>query len=82
MTQTELATAVGMTHKASISAIEVGRNVVPVDRYFGFSEALGIAPDVFFRKVLQLTNPWGFAMLFSKNPKADIAQIARSFDGR
>ena len=68
MTQAELARAVGMSYYTAISAIEVGRNTVPPERYYEFAEALKVNPRAFMQNVLALTNPWASAMLFSKNP--------------
>jgi transcriptional regulator with XRE-family HTH domain len=82
MTQLELAVAVGVTHKATISAIEVGRNALPAERYLQFAQALGIAPKEFFKEVLRHTNPWGHAILFAENPKADIQNINHSLNTR
>ncbi|PWS34043.1 XRE family transcriptional regulator [Falsiroseomonas bella] len=75
LTQAELAKAVGMTYYTSISAIEVGRNVVPSERYMAFAEALDVDPRIFGRRVLALTNPWMHAMLFASRPKEEIERL-------
>ena len=79
MTQADLAKAVGMTYYTAISAIEVGRNVVPPERYHAFAEALGVNPRTFGRTVLRLTNPWLFAMLYAEDPKAEIEALNARF---
>lgn len=75
MTQADLARAVRMTYYTAISAIEVGRNTVPPERYFDFAEALGVNPRTFMVEVLALKDPWAHAMLFDKTPEAAIARI-------
>jgi transcriptional regulator with XRE-family HTH domain len=82
MTQTELAKAVGVSHKASISAIEVGRNVVPAERYIQFAEALGVPKEEFVEEILRHTNPWAHAVLFKKNAKAEFKNISKSLNNR
>lgn len=69
MTQAQLAQALGFTYPSAISAIEVGRNTVPPERYLQFAEVLGVEPKVFGEEVLRLTDPWMHAILFASNPK-------------
>ncbi|WP_458098568.1 helix-turn-helix domain-containing protein [Roseomonas sp. WA12] len=69
-TQAQLAKAVGMEYYTAVSAIELGRNVVPPERYYAFSKALGIDPQEFMKVVLQKTNPWAYVMLFAADPKS------------
>lgn len=82
MTQADLAKAVGMTYYTAISAIEVGRNTVPPERYLAFAEALGVSPKSFVRNVLRLTNPWAFALLYSDDPHAEVARLNDSLSSR
>lgn len=82
MNQAELARAVGMNYYTAISAIEVGRNTVPPERYLAFARALGINPKTFMKNVLRLTNPWAFAMLFAENPTSEFEQINAALETR
>lgn len=70
LTQRDLANAAGYTHVSAISNIEAGRASIPPERYLAFAAALGVRPAAFFKKILQYTNPWGFAMLYSDDPSA------------
>ena len=72
LTQADFAKLLGITYYTSISAIEVGRNVVPPERYADFAKHLGVAPREFAQRVLELTNPWMYVMMFSENPEEDI----------
>jgi len=69
MTQAELAREVGIEYYTAISAIEVGRNTVPPERYLDFAKALGIPYAEFAKKVLRLTNPWAYEMIFNPHPE-------------
>jgi transcriptional regulator with XRE-family HTH domain len=82
MTQADLAKAVGMTYYTAISAIEVGRNTLPPERYLAFSRALGVPPKPFMRRILQLTNPWAAAMLFSEDADKAFASLASAIPTR
>lgn len=82
MTQADLAKALGMTFYTAISAIEVGRNTVPPERYLDFAKALGVNPKTFMKTVLRLTNPWAFAILFTDQPEAETAVINAVIAGR
>lgn len=82
MTQTDLAQAVGLEYYTAISAIEVGRNVVPPERYLAFAQALGVDPKTFAKKMLELTNPWLFVLLYSSTPEADTATLNEMFAER
>lgn len=82
MTQADLAKALDITYYTSISAIEVGRNVVPPERYLAFAEALGVPPAEFAQRVCELTNPWMAIMLFSTNVKKDMAKLTEELDSR
>ena len=72
MTQADLAKAVGMTYYTSVSAIEVGRNVVPPERVLAFADALGVPYPEFGKELLRLTNPWVHAAIFAREPQAVI----------
>ena len=82
MTQADLARAVGMTYYTAISAIEIGRNSVPPERYMAFAEALGVNPKTFVRNVLRLTNPWAFVLLFSNDPKKETERLNATLTSR
>ena len=82
MTQADLAKAVGMTYYTAISAIEVGRNTVPPERYLAFARALGVPPQTFMRRVLQLTNPWAAAMLFADDVEQAFASLSTELPTR
>ena len=82
MTQSDLAQAVGMEYYTAISAIEVGRNTVPPERYYDFAEALGLDPVEFVQKILELTNPWAHAMLYSARPKQALAKLNEALSER
>lgn len=82
MTQADLARVVGMKYYTAISAIEVGRNTVPPERYLDFALALGVKPRTFMNVVLRLTNPWAHAMLFSSRVEDEIREINETFDTR
>jgi transcriptional regulator with XRE-family HTH domain len=82
MTQADLAKALGMQFYTAISAIELGRNTVPPERYLDFARALGVNPKTFMRHVLRLTNPWAFAILFTDQPDAATAVVNAQIDGR
>jgi transcriptional regulator with XRE-family HTH domain len=76
MTQSDLAKAVGMNYYTGISAIEVGRNVVPPERLVQFADALGVPHQEFGKKVLGYTNPWAYALLFEADPHKATAEWA------
>jgi transcriptional regulator with XRE-family HTH domain len=82
MTQADLAKAVGMTYYTAVSAIEVGRNTVPPERYLDFARALGVNPRTFMRRVLQMTNPWANAMLFAEDPEEAMKAIGQRLADR
>lgn len=69
MTQVQLAREMGFNYPSAVSAIEVGRNSVPPERYLQLAEALGVPPVEFGKNVLKLSDPWMYALLFEKNPK-------------
>ncbi len=82
MTQSDLARAVGIEYFTAISAIEVGRNTIPPERYADFAEALDIDPVEFGRTVLRLTNPWAHAMLYSSKPAQAIRKLNETLSDR
>lgn len=61
---TELAHAVGLTNRQSISYIENGEQSVPPERIGAFANALKIPTADFARVVLRYSNPWLYAHLF------------------
>jgi transcriptional regulator with XRE-family HTH domain len=82
LTQADLAKALGIEYYSAISAIEVGRNSVPPERYADFARCLRVEPKEFIKKILELTNPWAYAMLFLEDPYTEIEKIKARFDGR
>ena len=62
LTQRELARAVGVTSNM-ISAIELGRNPIPPERYRSFTEALSENPKKFGIFLLEYTDPWLFGLI-------------------
>jgi len=82
MTQADLAKAVGLRFNTAVSAIEVGRNTIPPERYLDFANALGVNPRTFMRRVLQLTNPWAFALLFSDKPEDGFREVNKRLRAR
>jgi transcriptional regulator with XRE-family HTH domain len=75
MTQADLAQAVGIKYYTAISAIEVGRNVVPPERYYEFAVALNVKPKEFMKNVLWFTNPWAYLLLFSTDPEKAVGEL-------
>jgi transcriptional regulator with XRE-family HTH domain len=70
MTGRELGDLVGIGVTA-VSAIETGRNPLPPERYEDFAKALNVSREEFARFMLEHTNPWLYAMLFT-NRKAQV----------
>ncbi|HTB47294.1 MAG TPA: helix-turn-helix transcriptional regulator [Acetobacteraceae bacterium] len=63
LTQLELGRSLGMRDTA-VSAIELGRNSLPPERYAEMADALGADRKTFGRFLLRWYNPWLFAMIF------------------
>jgi transcriptional regulator with XRE-family HTH domain len=82
LTQVELARAVGMDYPTGISAIEVGRNTVPPERYLAFADALDVQYHPFAREILRCTNPWAHAMLFETEPRSVVAKLNEAMPQR
>lgn len=82
MTQSDLAAAVGIEYYTAISAIELGRNSLPPERYHDFAKALGVSPKTFMRNVLRLTNPWAHAMLYAEDPGEAVAALNQRLSPR
>lgn len=82
MTQAQLSVAVGHEYYTSISAVETGRNTPPPERLLDYAEALGVTPTEFGKRVLELTNPWLYAMLFSKTPRETFATLNGDIETR
>jgi transcriptional regulator with XRE-family HTH domain len=53
----------------AISAIEIGRNSVPPERYKDFADVLGIPRKEWARFILEQTDPWLYALLFDDEKK-------------
>jgi transcriptional regulator with XRE-family HTH domain len=64
MTQAELAEAVDLDNKQSISSIETGRTGVPSERIALYADALGVERQEFAKNVLRWSDPWIYACLF------------------
>src|SRR5690242_2074075 len=69
LTQRELGKAVDVVNPA-ISAIELGRNPRPPERYRAFADALGVNHREFAEFLLEYTDPWLFEMMFGKRRAA------------
>lgn len=69
LTQRELGNSVGVINTA-ISAIELGRNPIPPERYRTFAEALKVDPKEFGEFLLEYTDPWLFELLYGKRRAA------------
>ena len=82
LTQRQLAELVDMQWNTAISAIEIGRNVVPPERYSAFARALGVDDRKFMKEVLRLTNPWAYAMFYAANPAAASEELSAAYPER
>jgi len=69
LTQRELGKAVDIVNTA-ISAIEIGRNPIPPERYEAFADALGVDRKEFGEFLLEYTDPWLFALIHGKRRAA------------
>jgi transcriptional regulator with XRE-family HTH domain len=69
LTQQRLGDLVGVGNNA-ISAIELGRNPIPPERYRDFAVALGADQKEFAEFLLEHTDPWLFEMLYGKRRSA------------
>lgn len=65
-TQRELGRATDITNNA-VSAIELGRNPIPPERYRSFADALRVDPVEFGEFLLEYTDPWLYALLRGEN---------------
>jgi transcriptional regulator with XRE-family HTH domain len=65
LTQRELGKAVGIEGSA-VSAIELGRNPIPPERYRDFAEALQVSPRTFGMFLFEHTDPWLFGMIYGE----------------
>jgi transcriptional regulator with XRE-family HTH domain len=79
LSQRDLAKLVGAEYYTFISQLEMGRGRVPPDRYKLWTDALGIAPRVFVKTLLQYYDPITYGMLFDdevlkEEPRADAAR--------
>ena len=69
LTQRELGEQVGVINTA-ISAIELGRNPIPPERFEAFATALKVDPKAFGEFLLEWTNPWLFTLIYGKRRAA------------
>jgi transcriptional regulator with XRE-family HTH domain len=75
LTQLDVGRALGMRDTA-VSAIELGRNSLPPERYGEMADVLGVERRAFMKFVLRYYNPWAFSMLFPKElPASEIATL-------
>ncbi len=83
MTQRELGQAVDVTNNA-ISAIELGRNPIPPERYRAFAEALQVDPVVFGEFLQEYTDPWLWELLHGAKAarKHNLPTIQSRLSGR
>jgi transcriptional regulator with XRE-family HTH domain len=65
LTQRELGNLVGVTNNA-VSAIELGRNPIPPERYMDFAKALQVDPRAFGEFLLEYTDPWLFELIHGR----------------
>ena len=63
LTQADVGKALGILHTA-VSAIELGRNSLPPERFKDMADCLGVNRRQFAKHVLRHYNPWMFALLF------------------
>lgn len=63
LTQLDVAKALGM-RDAAVSAIELGRNSLPPERWMAMADILGVNRRKFAKEITRWYNPWQFAMLF------------------
>ena len=82
LTQANVAKAIGVDFPTTVSAMELGRIAPPPARYADLATVYGLAPDKFYREILRLTNPWGHAMLFDKDPAKAISDLNERFLGK
>ena len=69
LTQRELGRAIDVTNNA-ISAIELGRNPIPPERYRMLADALGVDHREFAEFLLEYTDPWLFELMYGKRRAA------------
>lgn len=69
LTQLQLGQIIGIGNNA-ISAIELGRNPIPPERYRAFADALGILPKDMGEYLLEHTDPWLFALVYGEEKAA------------
>ena len=69
LTQRQLGDLVGVTNNA-ISAIELGRNPIPPERYRDFANALQVDPKEFGGFLLEYTDPWLFELIHGRRRAA------------
>jgi transcriptional regulator with XRE-family HTH domain len=65
LTQEDLGKMVGIRPSA-ISAIELGRNPIPPERYLAFAVALDLSPDKLGKFLLEYTDPWLFNLIYGE----------------
>ncbi len=83
LTQRELGQATDITNNA-VSAIELGRNPIPPERYRAFADALGVDPKEFGEFLLEYTDPWLWELLHGGNEgvKHNLKDIPDRMSGR
>jgi transcriptional regulator with XRE-family HTH domain len=83
LTQRELGQATDITNNA-VSAIELGRNPIPPERYRAFADALGVDPKEFGEFLLEYTDRWLYALLRGEQAvrKHNLGDIPPRLSGR
>lgn len=83
LTQADVALSLGMFPTA-ISAIELGRNSLPPERYAAVADLYGVSRKALGKVLLRYYNPWLFGMLYpGELPEEAIEQLPeRLYDHR
>jgi len=80
LTQREVGRAVGLSANA-VSAIELGRNPIPPERYRSFADVFSIPHKVFAKYLMEYTDPWLFGLMYGeeKVAKHNLGQLPTRF---
>jgi hypothetical protein len=66
LSQSELASKLGVDYYNFISQIEAGRSRVPPDRYEAWAEAVDMDAHLFVRKLMQFYDPITYKIIYSQ----------------
>jgi transcriptional regulator with XRE-family HTH domain len=66
LSQSELASKLGVDYYNFISQIEAGRSRVPPDRYEAWAEAMDMDAHLFVRKLMQFYDPITYKIIYSQ----------------